>query len=288
MRLPRFRLRILMIAVLVVGSWMGWQVNKARNQRAVASAVREYGGWVRYDWEFVNGKLVEGREPQTPSWLRKRLGDEYFQEIAYVSLGFDGVNPRPPEPVLARLASQNGIKTLALRGLQATDLGLRNLRRVKSLEELAITSESRVSDAGIAHLANLTNLRRFRIYNINASRVTDASLELLGALPNLEELTLRGHHISDAGLASLKGLSRLKRLDVGFSKGPITDKGLVHLKGMKSLELLDVRFSRVTAEGLEQLRGLPKLRELSLYGTGMTKGEEARLRASFPSVKFLW
>src|SRR3954454_17549939 len=82
----RISLRVLMLVVLVAGVWMGWQVNKARRQREAVAAVKKYGGWVHYDWEMVNGKVAKGTQPHAPKWLRRLFGDEYFQEIAYVSL----------------------------------------------------------------------------------------------------------------------------------------------------------------------------------------------------------
>src|SRR4051794_4738222 len=85
----RVSLRVLMLVVLCSGSWIGWQVNKARRQREAVEAVKQYGGWVHYDWELVNGRVAKGTKPHAPVWLRKLLGDEFFQEIAEVNLATD-------------------------------------------------------------------------------------------------------------------------------------------------------------------------------------------------------
>jgi hypothetical protein len=60
---------------------------------------------VHYDWEFVDGlvkvprgnllwmpswgKFTPGKKPWLPDWLRRALGDEYFQSIVHVSLYVD-------------------------------------------------------------------------------------------------------------------------------------------------------------------------------------------------------
>ncbi len=53
----RVSLRTLMLLVLLFAVLLGFQVNKARQQRRVVAAVEKYGGWVHYDHEFVAGKL---------------------------------------------------------------------------------------------------------------------------------------------------------------------------------------------------------------------------------------
>jgi hypothetical protein len=80
---------MMMLIVLIAAVFLGWQVNKAREQREAAEAVLRYRGWVHYDYEFVNGKLTPGRSPWAPRWLRKLLGDEFFQNIRQVSLVYD-------------------------------------------------------------------------------------------------------------------------------------------------------------------------------------------------------
>ena len=85
----KISLRAMMLVILVLGLWLGWRVNKAREQREAVAAVQRYGGWVHYDYEFVNGKLTSGRSPRAPRWLRGLLGDAFFQEVRQVSLVYD-------------------------------------------------------------------------------------------------------------------------------------------------------------------------------------------------------
>ena len=54
-----FGLRGLLLLVLVIGLWLGWAVHKARQQREAVAAVKKFGGWVHYDYEFAPGPVVD-------------------------------------------------------------------------------------------------------------------------------------------------------------------------------------------------------------------------------------
>ncbi len=84
---------------------------------------------------------------------------------------------------------------------------------------------SKVTDAGLAPVAQLTNLRRLRL---EKTAVTDAGLAHLKGLANLEYLNLYGTPVTDAGLANLEGLKNLKNLYLWQSQ--VTDAGVAKLK----------------------------------------------------------
>jgi Leucine Rich repeat len=303
----RISLRVLMLLILLLGIWLGWRVNKARAQREAVAAVRKFGGWVHFDYEFKNGPvsvprghaiwkpswgtLSPGKSPSAPVWLRRMLGDEYFQDIAHVSLFVDIVkgqahaepyNIGPADDVLAKLASQKGIRTLQIGGQQATNRGMAYVDSMTGLEELIIFPANQISDEGVAHLTGLRNLRVLFITN---SQVTDAGLRHLSRLRSVEHLTLEGMGFSDRGLAYLSEMNRLKSLSLWNGVPGMTDIGLASLGGLKDLELLDLRGCKVTDRGLEQLLGLTKLRALSLDGSLITQDGRNRLQASMPGLK---
>ena len=68
---------------------------------------------------------------------------------------------------------------------------------------------TRVTDAGLASLASMTNLIRL---HLERSAVSDAGLAALSGLANLEYLNLYGTPVTDAGLEALRPLPRLKQL----------------------------------------------------------------------------
>lgn len=286
----RISLRVLIVAVLATGLWMGCLVNKARRQREAVAAVKKYGGWVHSDWQSVNGKVTKGTQPNAPNWLKKLLGDEYFQEIAQVSLVYDVSNGKrydikndlPADDVLSSLVGMANLKVLLLQGKQATDQGLKHLGQLISLEELVIWDASQVTDIGIGHLESLRNLRYIHIGN---SKMSDRGLASLAKLPKLESVALQGNSFTDAGLALLKDSTNLKSLCVGLGTTRITDAGMVNLKNLKNLEMLDLRNTGVTDVGLDRLRLLTKLRVIFVENTHVTKEGVIRIEAAMPHLR---
>jgi Leucine Rich repeat len=283
-------IRVLMLIVLIISVLLAWQVNKAREQREAVEAVQRYGGWSHYDYEFVNGKLTAGRSPWAPSWLRKMLGDEFFQNVRHVSLVYDdstgrrfgNTNIQPCDYLLRKISKLSGLKQLLLTDTQTTDEGLRYIGKMTDLEELWIWSPTSITDAGVTHLTSLNNLK---IIHINHSHITNKSLVFLSSLPKIEELSLEQNHFSDEGLVRLHGKERLKRLYIGLGDVQITDEGIAHLKNFEKLEVLDIQNSKVTARGLEQLKGHPNLKTLWLGGTGVSALEVQRIREANPMLQ---
>jgi hypothetical protein len=285
----RISIRVMMLIVLSIAALLAWRVNRARQQKDAVLAVERHGGWVHYDYEFVNGKLTKGRSPWAPRWLRRILGDEYFQNVEQVSLvyddstgtRFDNSNVEAADALLKRLSKLPGLKELCLQETQATDEGLKHIGKMTELERLFIWDGVSVTDAGVAHLAGLKNLK---FVQISRSNLTDDSLALLSGLPRMESLSLQQNHFSDAGLARLSGQERLKRLLIGIGDRRVTDAGLAHLKGFKQLEVLDLQGSDVTARGLEQLNELPNLKKLWLGGTGIRSNDVQGLLDTVPNL----
>jgi endonuclease YncB( thermonuclease family)/Leucine-rich repeat (LRR) protein len=113
-----------------------------------------------------------------------------------------------------------------------------------------------------------------RVLDFSRSALSDESCATLAGLKSLEELTL-GRNVTDAGLAHLKRLPRLRKLDATWAT--VSDAGLKHVAHLTELEDFSVEHSRaqsptarITDEGLNHLKGLKKLRCLSLNSTEAT------------------
>ena len=249
--MTRVSIRVMMLIVLIVALLLGWQVNKVRQQREAVAAVKRYGGWVHYDYEFVNGTLTSGQSPSGAALARKTLGDEFFQNVRQVSLVYDNStgkrfensNVQPCDGLLKQISGLPGLKELLLTNTQATDEGLRSIGKMTGLEVLYIWDGKSVTDAGVSHLANLRNLKTI---HINRSNLSNDSLVLLSGLPSIESLSLQANYFSDEGLARLHGEDRLKQLFIGLGHGRITDEGMVYLRDFKRLKTLDLQYSEVT------------------------------------------
>ena len=288
-------LRGLLLLILAIALWLGWIVNQARQQRQAVASLQEFGGFVHYDWEFVDGPvnvprgnriwkpswgtLTPGRKPWAADWMRRGLGDEYFQSIVHVSLYVDikkgladstWVNKGTADDALRKLTTQTRVRTLQIGGNQVTDENLAYVGQITSLEELNISWGFHLTDKGFLHLSGL---RRLRILFVDDSKMTDDSLEAIGKLTNLEELRIGGEGFSDRGLAKLKGLTRLNYLSLGEGSHRISDAGLEFLKNMHDLEYIDLGGWNVSDQGIAKLRDLKKLKTVHI---GLSKDQEDR------------
>jgi hypothetical protein len=307
---PRWKtlsVRALLALILVIGLWLGWVVHKARQQREAVAALQKFGGFVHYDWEFINGpvKVPQGNsiwmpswgkfrpksKPWAPAWLRRAAGDECFQSIAHVSLYVDlkkqfadasWVNMGPADDALRKLGTQKSVRTLQIGGNQVTDENLAYVGQMTGLEELNIAWGFPLTDKGFSKLGGL---KRLRIFYLDHSAMTDASLEAIGKMTSLEELNIAGNGFSDQGLAHLRGLTRLKSLSLGEGKHKITDAGLKSLLQSKSLEDLDIRGWQVSDEGIASCRELKQLKSLRIGLSKEQSDRQMRLQAMLPGVK---
>ena len=121
--------------------------------------------------------------------------------------------------------------------------------KAHTLRDVTLTGPE-MSDAGLAHLADLRKLQELVLYG---DKIGDAGLSHLSELTELRLLYLLRTKVSDAGLVHLKKLKNLQSLlfDAGT---PVTDAGLVHLKSLKGLRYLGLWGTRVTAEGVADLK----------------------------------
>jgi hypothetical protein len=87
-------------------------------------------------------------------------------------------------------------------------------------------------------------------------------------------------------MAHVKELVNLQVLTLGSTQ--VTDAGLEHLKGLAKLKILSLSNSKgVTDAGLEHLKGMSSLRQLSLWGTGCTKEAFDELRKALPDCNIV-
>ena len=259
LRVFRFRLSTLLIALTAFGVWLGIQVNGVNRQKRAVSAIRAAKGIVTCDFERdASGKSVANATPRGPAWLRKIIGDDYFCNVVTVDfatgyygrrkdLGLSKVN----DAGLLHLESLPRITVLELGNNRAiTDEGLVHLRKLKKLETLYLYRSS-VTGSGLRHIADLPNLTALQL---NWAPLTDDGLEEIQHMKNLKALVLEDTQITDDGLAFLQGLSKLEHLQLHNTK--ITDRGLEHLQALSNLKQLSLHGTKVTAEGVRRIEGV--------------------------------
>ena len=95
-----------------------------------------------------------------------------------------------------------------------TDDHLRLLAPLRQVHVLRL-SNTRITDAGLAHVGKLTALKRL---HLDRTAITDAGLKHLAGLTELESLNLFGTAVSDAGIGAIQALPKLKQVFIWQTK----------------------------------------------------------------------
>jgi len=269
-RWHQFSLRTLLLLTAVLGLCLGVSVRLWRRHQAVDAIRAMPGADVAYDYQYEaeRDRFDGSAVPPGPKWLRKLVGDSLFDDMfcnvvgAYVgAYNIKLTMPLPPKD-------------------QLTSIDDEDLRRMKEIVPrhpgllwLGITVSSRVTDAGLAHLEGVTQLRDL---DLAESQVTDAGLVHVRHATGLEHLDLRGTKVGKGCVARLAPFSKLRRLSLGGTG--VDDSGLKDLNDFASLRELYLFDTKITDTGLNYLHGLPNLEGLSLYGTAITDAGLPHLR----------
>jgi hypothetical protein len=192
----RHRRTLFLIAVLLAGALIFWQVlraEKARKQHEAVARIQELGGTVGWD------------------------GDDSFYGVNFS-------NCPVGDKELALVGVFDDFDHVSAGGTRITDAGLRHLRGLRGLHLLYLP-DTHVGDDGLAHLAGL---RELKALSLSGTRVTDAGLLHLQGMQRLEWLSLSRTRVTDAGVVHLKRLPRLRAVHV-YGTG-ITESGIAELR----------------------------------------------------------
>jgi cytochrome c5 len=118
----------------------------------------------------------------------------------------------------------------------------------------AINVADKFSDAELAKFAPIA--AHIEDLNLARTKITDAGLAAIGAMTNLKRLRLENTGVTDAGIDHLKGLVKLEYLNL-FNT-PITDAGLEKLAPLTALKRLYVWQTKATKEAAEKLHAQNK------------------------------
>jgi thiol-disulfide isomerase/thioredoxin len=243
---------------------------------------------------------------------RSGVSDEGFKYLEGLgrleSLGLWS-NGQITDKALEHIKGLKQLKSLRLEDAQITDKGLGNLKKSGVLDRLEFLAVSRtaVTDAGLGHLADVSELKllyledtvvgdgglahlahlaKLEVLILNNTDVSDTGLAHLKGLSELMVLQLRNTSVSDVGLEHLKGLSKLEQLWLGGTA--VTDVGLAYLAGLTKLQSVDLASTKVTDAGLVHLKGLGGLIELSLRQSEVTQAGYMDLRRALRRCRIAW
>jgi hypothetical protein len=304
----RFSVRAMMAMVLITGVLLSWPIKRANVQRRAVAALRKADSraYLAYDFEYsADGRVRPNASPWAPAWLRRLIGDEFFQEVDTVSL-----QGPVTDATMATLEGLQWLRILHLRDSSRIGDGLVHLRGMRNLERLHLCGPA-ITDAGLVNLRDLAKLRHL---DLEATSVTDAGLAHLSVLNELKAIRIHDRggraarlsgsvvtRVTDAGLMHLARLHRLRLLEISTAPGVtdlapldpqrnlpeliflnlhdtgVTDAGLAPIEGIAALVSLDLRSTWVTDAGLAHLRGLSNLKQLYLDRTKVSDAGLAHL-----------
>jgi len=120
--------------------------------------------------------------------------------------------------------------------------------------------------------------------------LTDATLPHLAGLSDLEELSTDGIQVSDAGLAKLTALTRLKSLAFfhpSFGMKGFNGSGYAALKALPKLEKLTIAGTPFNDAGMAAVAEIQQLRDFRTWHTYQTSAGNAAL-TKLPALRSLW
>ena len=214
-----------------------------------------------------NGKL-------TDAGLEHLAGLRQLESFSFVGTGMTG-------HAFAKFEGWTKLTRSSFRGSSIDDEGLRLLcEKFPNYESISL-AHAKFTDAGAAHFAKLTKLKGLELGTHNA---TPQCLQHLAKLP-LEYLQLGDGLDTPAGIASIKGISTLRRLTLTNSTA-LTDADLKMVSGITQLESLEFGNLALTEERVPQLQSFSFLKSLRLVRRPQAYPAEMqdKIKALLPKV----
>ncbi len=202
----------------------------------------------------------------------------HFSNIPYGDFDFD------------HLRDLVQLEVLEFDKVSLDDRALRAVGALVNLEALSFTSvnlealsfTTRTNDELVAHLKELTKLRRLTLSGdsgFDPRGIAGWGLKHIEGFINLQELDLSSNRLRDEALRHIKGLRSLRKLSIR-NNYQITGYGLVYLQGLSDLTDLDIRGIESEDHGAEYLKKLTQLRYVRVRSEHLA----AVLKNAFPEA----
>lgn len=215
-------------------------VQRVRNQQLAVERIEQLGGRVRYDWQLRGASRVPNATPPGPAWLRRSLGEHYFQNVVGVDLDKSAVS----DADMAVIGKLTRVDTLSLNGTGISDAGLAHIRTWRYQRYLGL-STTQVTSAGLRHLEGMP----VDTLILEETKIDNAGLASIYRLPKLQILNLHGTGVTEIDAAKLPSLQFLSLRETRVHDGVVDE-----LLKMNLQEWLDVTGTLISGEGLLRLR----------------------------------
>jgi hypothetical protein len=288
----QFTMSFLVLLAPIVALACGWltgETESATRQReavrALEAAANDAGQdrrfrrgprRVQYDYEIEHTlseiRAGPGCKPTScpslaPTWLCNRLGVDFFARALEVS-----ANERPlSDADMAHLEALSALEALSVAHGAFTQMASSTAQFTLATIDRSSPRELIPRPPAAQRAANGRALSCD-----HRTQVTDSGLRHLRGLTRLRALDLSDTAITDTGLRSLGSLTQLRTLDLGETA--VTDAGMEVLRRFTHLRFLYLDGTAITDKGLESLQDLTDLFHLDLSHTHVTDEGLRRLR----------
>ena len=223
--------------------------------------------WRRFDLSALEQKnSARNLSPDVAARLTSRLSGCVYQSyrggvaqeyLFHLELMSPGSPPLEAADWQA-LPSLPGLSSLALEGPGVTDATLLQLANLEDFAGGVVVRSNRISDAGIAHLASMSELRKLVVVanrsdrNQSGPAITERGIRLLGRIRLLGTLVLEGEFVDDFVLAEVSEFPALKR--VALSGGRFSATGLRFLVSNATIDRISLPNNRDDLQAFMQSR----------------------------------
>lgn len=169
----------------------------------------------------------------------------------------------------APLARLQELTRFSIMRFPFDDDALGHLANCAKLEDIWLY-DTQVTDAGIARLAPLVNLRSIQVSNspgedtVPFAGVTGSGFSALAELPQLELVALQGAAVTDDGLAGVAHARSLRRLALSFTPN-VTGRGVLAISQLPQLQELTLHGPDLAGDDFAPLVDVPDLRVLHTW-----------------------
>ncbi|MBC7853404.1 MAG: hypothetical protein IAF94_08215 [Pirellulaceae bacterium] len=233
----RFTLRSILIVVTLLAMGLGYFSFRAQDQRSAVARIHALGGYLQYD-----NNNVDNNPRWSPAgwlWLRRLVGDDYFQDVVFVNLDQTKVSDADLR-VIGKLRRTTG---LSLNRTDVSDEGLALINGMTELKHLKL-EKTNVTSEGIHRLPWAVSSLLLGDTNVGDEALIDLS--------DYVSLGLDGTPITPDGFKQLKGFKNLRNLSL--QRTAVGDESVPILAQLTTLQLLNLKDTKISGEGLFALR----------------------------------
>ena len=201
--------------------YLTWKANILLEQNQIILDLQRLGASVTFEHTLNVPPPVPTPGPE---FLKRLLGEYAFSQVDQIRLSGEDVT----DETLIRVAMVSRPASLILSSDRITDRGLAHLAELRELRALEVQSRNTTA-AGYKQLRGMKlSSLILRRNNRTSGDVDDSWMPEIAALTQVRYLSLQGTQITDAGLAHLHHSKELRRLFLADTK--VTAKGVEAFK----------------------------------------------------------